>query len=347
MAASLFRMEAVEFQRTRAWAGATTPSPVATWLLTLFFAASIAGAISFLAFGSYARKETVPGYLTPVTGIAKVSPSAPGVVAELFVADGDTVQAGQRLLLVRSERHGAQGQAVDASVIDRLEAKRAAITERMEIEQRAADSQKETLSTALAGLEAEVGTMAELLRTQRERVKVAHDQVEAVRPTVAQGFTSMTEFRRRQDSELSQQQAATDLYRQLSTKAVDVREKRQALTELEAKTADNLAVLRAAVADAEAAIAEARGKQGYVVSAPVSGRVNSLQAWVGMNTETGVPFMSIVPDNAPLEVTLLVPVRAIGFVARNQQVNVAFDPFPFQTVRLPRRRLSFLSQTRC
>ncbi len=330
MAASLFRMEAVEYQRTRAWAGATTPSPVATWLLTLFFAASIAGAISFLAFGSYARKETVPGYLSPVTGIAKVSPSAPGVVAELFVADGDPVQAGQRLLLVRSERHGAQGQAVDASVIDRLEAKRAAITERMEIEQRAADSQKETLSTALAGLEAEVGTMAESLRTQRERVRVAHDQVEAVRPTVAQGFTSMTEFRRRQDSELSQQQAATDLYRQLSTKAVDVREKRQALTELEAKTADNLAVLRAAVADAEAAIAEARGKQGYVVSAPVSGRVNSLQAWVGMNTETGVPFMSIVPDNAELEATLLVPVRAIGFVARNQQVNVAFDPFPFQ-----------------
>ncbi len=44
----------------------------------------------FLAFGSYARKETVPGYLTPVTGIAKVSPSAPGVVAELFVADGGT-----------------------------------------------------------------------------------------------------------------------------------------------------------------------------------------------------------------------------------------------------------------
>jgi hypothetical protein len=58
---------------------------------------------------------------------------------------------------VRSERHGAQGQAVDASVIDRLEAKRTAITERIEIEKRAADTQKETLSTALAGLEAESG----------------------------------------------------------------------------------------------------------------------------------------------------------------------------------------------
>ena len=162
--------------------------------------------------------------------------------------------------------------------------------------------------------------MAESLRTQRERVKVAHDQVELVRPTVAQGFTSMTEFRRRQDGELSQQHAATDLYRRLT-----INEGRRCSGETSgpdgagSEDADDLAVLRAAVADAEAAIAEAHGKQGYVVSAPVSGRVNSLQAWVGMNTETGVPFMSIVPDNAQLEVTLLVPIRAIGFVARNQQ----------------------------
>ncbi len=148
MAASLFRMEAVEFQRTRAWAGATTPSPVATWLLTVFFAASISGTILFLALSSYARKETVPGYLTPVTGIAKVSPSAPGVVAEFIVADGDTVQAGQRLLLVRSERHGAQGQAVDASIIDRLQAKRNAIAERIEIEQRAADAESHRCNRA-------------------------------------------------------------------------------------------------------------------------------------------------------------------------------------------------------
>ena len=77
-------------------------------------------------------------------------------------------------------------------------------------------------------------------------------------------------------------------------------------------------------------LAEARGKQGYVVSAPVSGRVNSLQAWIGMNVETAIPFMSIVPENAPLEVSLLVPARAIGFVARGQTVRFAFDPFPSQ-----------------
>src|SRR3954453_10259129 len=112
MAASLFRLEAIEFQRRRAWAGTTTAQPVATWLLTAFFASAVAVAAIYLTFGSYSRKETVPGYLTPVSGIARVMPSTPGVVAELYVADGDRVIAGQRLLMIRSERHGAQGQSV-------------------------------------------------------------------------------------------------------------------------------------------------------------------------------------------------------------------------------------------
>jgi membrane fusion protein len=330
MAASLFRLEAIEFQRTRAWAGATTTQPIATWLLTGFFVIVVAVAAVFLSLASYSRKETVTGYLTPLNGIAKVLPSTQGVVGELYVADGDTVTAGQRLLLIRSERHGAQGQAVDASIIGHLLAKRDAIANRVEIEQQTASVQRQSLSDALSGLEAEVTTMAQSMQTQRERLKVAHDQVESVKPTVAQGFTSMTEFRRRQDAELTLQQGSTDLYRQISSKAVDVREKRHALTELESKTADNLAVLRASLADADAAIAEAKGKQGYVVSAPVAGRVSSLQAWVGMSTETSMPFMSIVADNAPLEVSLLVPARAIGFVAIGQQVRFAFDPFPFQ-----------------
>jgi membrane fusion protein len=122
MAGSLFRMEAVEFRRNRASAGTTIAPPVAMWLLTAFLTVSIVIAGIFLSVGTYAQKETVYGYLTPVTGIAKLMPDTPGGIAELYVADGDTVSAGQRLLLVRTERRGAQGQGVDASILDGLKA---------------------------------------------------------------------------------------------------------------------------------------------------------------------------------------------------------------------------------
>jgi membrane fusion protein len=330
MGTSLFRSEAVEFQHRRAWSGATTAPPLASWIVTGFLAISVAAASAFLAVGSYARKETVTGYLTPETGVAKLLPSAPGVVAELYVNEGDSVIAGQRLLLVRTERHGAQGQSVDESVLKGLKAKRAAIAERIDIERRNADERRRSLTEVIAGQEAEVLTLTDNLKTQHQRVQVAHDQVESIRPTVAQGITSMTEFRRRQDVELSQRQAETDLYRQISTKAVEVRESRQDLVQVETKSADTLAALQASLAEVDATLAEAVAKEGYVVSAPVSGRVTSLQAWAGMTTESGVPFLFVVPSDAPLQVSLLVPARAIGFIACGQPIRVAFDPFPYQ-----------------
>ena len=345
MSRALFRLEAIEYQRKRAWAGTTTTPPMAMWVLTAFLATSVAAAGIFLSLGTYAQKETVPGYLTPVSGVAKLMPDMPGTVTELYVADGDTVSTGQHLLLVRTERRGVQGQAVDASILEGLRAKRAAIADRIGIEERSAQEQRRSLSDAIAGLEAEVATLAEALRTQRQRWQVAHEQVEAVRPTVAQGFTSMTEFRRRQDAELSQRQAETELYRQVSVKAVEVRAKRHDLTELEAKTADNLAGLRSAMADADTSLAEAQGKQGYLVTAPVSGRVTSLQAWVGMRAAPGIPLLSIVPQSAPLEVSLLVPARAMGFIARGQAVYVALDAFPYQRFGFQRGTITLISDT--
>ncbi|HYZ22983.1 MAG TPA: HlyD family efflux transporter periplasmic adaptor subunit, partial [Rhodopila sp.] len=298
----------------------------------------------FLALASYGRKESVTGYLTPVSGIARVMPGAAGTVAEVYVPEGDTVAAGQKLLMVRTGRRDTESQAVDTAVVQQAEARRAAVTERIGIEQRRAAQERQALTGAISGLEDEVTRLNEALQTQRARVKVAHDQTESVRSTVAQGFTSVTEFRRRQDAELAQRQAETELYRQISVKAVEVRTKRYALSEAEAKAADTLAALRGSLTDAEAALAEAQGRQGYVVTAPMVGRVTSLQAWAGMSTEAGVPFMAIVPENAPLQALLLVPARAIGFIAPGQVVQVAFDAFPFQRFGLHAGRIESVSK---
>ena len=43
-----------------------------------------------------------------------------------------------------------------------------------------------------------------------------------------------------------------------------------------------------------------------------------------------MPALSIVPDDDVLEAQLLVPARAIGFVAAGQTVHISYDTFPFQ-----------------
>ena len=71
---TLFRQEAVDFQRSQQqWGEITLLQPLSTKLLVWFIAGVFALIVVFICVTHYSRKETVPGYLTPASGTAKVS----------------------------------------------------------------------------------------------------------------------------------------------------------------------------------------------------------------------------------------------------------------------------------
>ena len=42
------------------------------------------------------------------------------------------------------------------------------------------------------------------------------------------------------------------------------------------------------------------------------------------------PILSIIPENSPLEIELLLPTRSAGFVKLGDEVKIRFDAFPYQ-----------------
>jgi membrane fusion protein len=70
-----------------------------------------------------------------------------------------------------------------------------------------------------------------------------------------------------------------------------------------------------------------------------------MQAWVGKPADPKVPALSIVPDGDVLEAELLVPARAIGFVAPGQTVHISYDTFPFQQFGFARGTVRTVSHT--
>ncbi|MFV3075245.1 HlyD family efflux transporter periplasmic adaptor subunit [Niveispirillum fermenti] len=77
-------------------------------------------------------------------------------------------------------------------------------------------------------------------------------------------------------------------------------------------------------------LAELELAQGYVLVAPVAGRVAALQAETGQAAAPEVPLVAIVPEDAGMEVQLLLPSRASGLVEVGQAVRLRIDAFPFQ-----------------
>src|ERR1700680_3517032 len=88
--------------------------------------------------------------------------------------------------------------------------------------------------------------------------------------------------------------------------------------------------LRGDLSGIEQRVAEVNGRRAYVIKAPTSGRVSTLQATVGQIADPRHMQLEIIPLDATLQAELFFPTRAFGFVRPGQQVRVLYDAFPYQ-----------------
>ena len=138
------------------------------------------------------------------------------------------------------------------------------------------------------------------------------------------------EFKRRQLAVLEQRQNLDALDQQLAARQNQLTETRYALQQLPVATAEKIQNLRNELATTEQRIAEINGRRAYVLRAPTTGRISTLQATVGQFADPKRLQMEIVPVESALQAELFVPTRAIGFVRPGQEVRILYEAFPYQ-----------------
>jgi membrane fusion protein len=99
---SLFRQEALEFQRQRHTGEIVLVRPVSFSLLTAIAVAIALATIGFAFWGEYTRKAHVQGYLAPSRGLIKVYPPEAGTLIEKEVLDPICTEQGYAIIRVLS-----------------------------------------------------------------------------------------------------------------------------------------------------------------------------------------------------------------------------------------------------
>ena len=341
----LFRPEAVAYQRDPLRSVESLPMPPAAARLTWLLGALLCAAVAFLATGNYARKVTVPGFLVPTVGVAKIFPPHAGLVTALDVHEGQVVAQGAPLLTVQVGETDSQGGDVDAAVLQALSRQRDTLVEQIRLEQTKTAEEQTRLRDQIASLEQEVTALQAQLATQHTRTRLAEQQVAAVRDLVAAGFVSDVEFKRRQDNYLAQRQNEAALGQQITEKQSQATQEAHTLGALPDQLAGRLLTLRQSVANLEGKLAETSGHRAYQLRAPVAGRISALQARVGLIAEPAIPQLAIVPTGGVLEAELLVPARAIGFVTPGRNVRIAYEAFPYQRFGMQDGKVRSVSST--
>ena len=341
---SLFRQEVIENRQYRLDGSVLLSQPLSTHLLSFALFSIVGLAAVWLTFSTYARVETVPGILVTDKSSSKIMPLQNGIVAELAVQEGQMVAKGERLLVIDSDRTAGNGGRVAGRSLAAIEARRALSEAQIALTDSRAASERNRLTAVVSSSQAQSASLREQIELQEEVVasnKQIFNQVEAV---VERGFVSKVEFERRRQTLLSSQQQLANLRQRLSASDAETEQAQLQLETVTIETAQGISRIRDGVQALAAEEARLDGEQGYVLTAPISGRVTALATGEGRATSSARPLMVIVPLKASLSAELYAPTRAVGFIKPGKETRLLYDAFPYQRFGSSLGRVSSISQ---
>jgi membrane fusion protein len=328
---ALFRQEAIDFLHQRnSWGEVVSLQPISSMILSSTLAGLVALILVFISIAQYARKETVTGYLTPSFGTVKILVPQQGFIKELHVKEGQEVAEGDPLLTIVTSQISANGDDVNATVLAALARQREVIERQIAAEERRTASEHERLTSTARGIEGEISQLEDQRNIQNERLKLSESFVATGATLIAKGALPAIELKRREQAALEQAQNLASLDQQITVRRTQLTDARHTLEQLPTVAAERLRVLRSDLSWIEQRTAEVDGRRAYVIKAPTSGRVSTLQATVGKVADPKHMQLEIIPLDSALQAELFFPTRASGFVRPGQQVRILYDAFPYQ-----------------
>lgn len=341
----LFRKKAIEHQGNRLYGDVALTTPVSTWALTGLLGAIIAGIGIALFLGSYARKETVSGWLIPDKGLVKIVSPQLGTIATVHVEEGQAVDAGAHLITLNLDTVFAGGDGVIETALSELEAQIAEREKLIALTARRFEQDAKTLRGQLASAQTELARVQEQSQVLNERIIAANGVLERYSLSADENAASILEVERQRESVLALEQSATQVSQQIDTKRGEITTLQNRLEGQPVQRETALAELRQTVSSLRAERAQLSRQGSMVMTAPVSGRVAALPVTNGQSIRPQELAIALLPEGGLLEAELFVPTRAAGFIREGQNVRVQFEAFPFQKFGVAEGTVATVSKT--
>jgi membrane fusion protein len=347
MLQGLFRTEVSDSQRNRLhgdilllprFSHTLILSALLFWLAIVFF---------WLVFSSYARKETVLGWLEPPSGVVRIYAEDTGIIKKILVAEGEFVEKDQPLIIVNGDRLLANGDNMETRLLDEYEAQRKLLNEQLVRTQSINDRRDDEISKRIATAQNELNIIDEQLQTINERYQLITKQVERYRSLKDQGHVSVIEYDNVLSQELALRSEKQSLLRnQISQKNIidQLRTEQSLLPDESANTLDQF---RQKLSDLAQQVAQLSGQRSHVIKSTRGGIVNNLQAIEGQQAVFGsnIPLLTLLPTDTLLTAHLLIPVRSAGFIEPGQRLDIRYDAFPYQKFGLYEGVVENISKT--
>lgn len=321
-------------------------------------AALFAILLVWAAFGRLDIVASAEGRLVPQTYVKIVQPAEAGIVQEILVREGLSVEAGQVLMRMDAKLTDADARIIRGEFemkrlqLRRIEAELAGLPIRVEggdspellaqaMQQHAAHRQAYLDAIAqeqaiLAKTRHDLQAAEEVLRKLQETVPTYRKSAAAFERLGKDGFYGSLAVEEKQRERIEKEQ---DLRAQESTVAA----LKSTLAASEKKLAQIASNYRSGLqnerVETESQFRKLREEKGKIehkagllaLRAPQNGIIKDLATHTtGTVVSPGTVLMSLVPHDEPLQAEVLVRNEDVGFVHLDQRVKIKLSAYPFQ-----------------
>lgn len=327
---NIFRLEALASQQPKWMGDIILIRPISFALLTSLAVFSATSLCIFLALGTYTKRSTVIGQLTPNTGLLKIYVPQPGIVLEKKIAEGQAVKTGDILYVLSSERQSSRLGDTQASISQQVELRQASLRDELQKTRSLHQEERSGLSKKIAGLNNELLQLASQIAGQQDRVNLSKQTVDRYQGLVAQDYISKEQLQQKQEELLDQTARLQSLQRDRIAINRELSAQQTELAGLSLKHQNQIAQIDRLLSNTRQELTESEAKRRLVITAPQAGTATAVLAEVGQAVDGNRPLVSIVPTGASLRADLYAPSRAIGFVKPGDTVLIRYQAYPYQ-----------------
>lgn len=336
--APLFRAEALAAKSAQRFGNVLIHQPWGYGLAAILAGALILLVVAFAFFGTYTRKATINGLLMPERGMLRLTAPGPGILSDVRVVEGQSVEAGEALFVLSGERLSAAGgtqKLISQQLSQRLlllERNRSLADERLAGQLRMFDSRLATIASELSQFREEV-------RLLERRGELANTHLGRQQELVDAGFISVAQLQQAEAELLTLQGQQQSIQR---ARASIQRER----TELMAQRQDAELRHRSEMSEIDNGIALIRQEQAesdvraeLVSVAPFAGTLTGLSVQPGQQVTAGALLASLIPQGVTLTAHLYAAPRQAGFIEPGQPVLMRYAAYPYQKFGMARGRV--------
>ncbi len=348
----LFREE-VHAAQAAQWLGCVRLQRPLSFTLVTGTAVTLALAlVAFSVWGEVNRKARLSGLLVPRQGSLNISAPQAGVLLELPIVEGQSVQVGDVLLVLGTEHRsvllGALGDASARAALQ-IEARQQSLSTEHTLRELQSSQRSQVLSDRILTLRAQLRQADEECGLQTRRVQLARTTLARNEQLAQEGFVAVAQVQTRQEELIDADGRLQSVQRVSLGLQQDLQALQGERAALDAQLKAELNQIERSVSSLAQEAGENAARKSTVITAPYAGTVTALNLTVGQSVQPGQNLATLVPlgkvGEPALQAQLFAPSRTAGFVRAGQTVYLRYGAYPYQKFGLHTGHITAVSVT--